>query len=92
MTSSLVGSEMCIRDRYKKMYRPYGRAWAVKGSSPLEASYHRAVLDESACVIGASAVTALWDLHKYYDTVHLPTLVKAAGDLDWDVQPLFVAC
>ncbi|CAK0909574.1 unnamed protein product [Prorocentrum cordatum] len=44
---------------------------AVKSSSALRAGLLRAVLDEAGIEIGASAMTLLLDIEKFYDTVSL---------------------
>ena len=48
---------------------------AVKGSSALSSALHRCVLDEIAVNEGAQAVTAHWDIEKFYDNINIEKLI-----------------
>ena len=49
----------------------------MRGSSALRAALSRLVRDGIAAVRGFVAITTLWDLEKFYDTINIILLVSA---------------
>ena len=63
---------------------------AVKGSSALQAGLRRALLDETSVALGEAAVTFLWDMAKFYDSIDLSRLLLWAERMDYPVELLIL--
>ena len=64
---------------------------AVRGSSPLRAAMHRAFSNELCLLSGISVVQVLFDIAKFYDSIHLPILIRKALALGYPAIPLHMA-
>jgi len=51
---------------------------AVKGSSPLQATYRRLCMDEMAVLQKSSVASCLWDMAKFYDSIDWRVLAVQA--------------
>jgi len=60
-------------------------AWdaAVRGNSSLAESYERALCDEVCRILGIPTGTALLDIHKYFDSMSIPDLIREAMKLNF---------
>ena len=51
---------------------------AVKGSSPLQATYQKLCMDEVSVINNKSVASCLWDMAKFYDSIDWRVLAEQA--------------
>ena len=63
---------------------------AVTGSSPLQATYRRLCMDETAVLQKASVASCLWDMAKFYDSIDWRVLAVQAPKHGYPIRVLAI--
>ena len=63
---------------------------AIKGSSPLQATYRRLCMDETSVTQGMSVASCIWGMAKFYDSIDWRVLATQAPKHGYSIRVLAI--